>query len=45
MNKVLKLKKCNQRYLGKRVKTLANIKEWLHERNEQWWKEERTDLD
>ena len=29
MNKVLKLKKCNQEYLGKRVKTLANIKEWL----------------
>lgn len=45
MNKVLKLKKCNQKYLGKRVKTLANIKEWLHEKNEQWWKEERTDLD
>lgn len=45
MNKVLKLKKCNQKYLGKRVKTLANIKEWLHERNEKWWKEERTDLD
>ena len=37
MNKVLKLKKYNQKYLGKRIKTLVNIKEWLHEKNEKWW--------